>query len=404
MKGVHDLCRSLSVIFKGLAPAFTSLTQPGRNGGLGLRLRRSIAPAAIWASAAIVAPDLVDLASRVLKLPFVVDRETCHVLWRTAGVRISDRPDQIEVGEPGSSCPLYTLPSDPANIATHYQGEPRIRCLQRSLTRQIEDSALKCFLSSLDCSQEDRTRLKCCSRAKGQPVTNAWLSAAAGSSLEDCHARVAIRLRLGLAPIPSLVLRNCPLCREDDIDPWHALTCIHTVSRSVTTRHDNVANLLIAFLNANFCVARAVKKAEDSKLPDVEAHLVRETVYLDVSGTHIFAKSYRENTFLDHMSGLVSRADLKTDKYAAWARDRGARFAPFVLDSFGRLHCEAANFITLIANECARFAPSPARKCVQSFIAELSTIWQRGNGEIVSEWAVLCRAVLLSSRPISSSS
>ena len=102
------------------------------------------------------------------------------------------------------------------------------------------------------------------------------------------------------------------------------------------------------------------------------------------------------------MSGLVSPADLKTDKYAAWVRDRGARFAPFVLDSFGRLHCEAANFITLIATECARFAPSPARKCVQSFIAELSTIWQRGNGEIVSEWAVLCRAVLLSSRPSSS--
>ena len=122
---------------------------------------------------------------------------------------------------------------------------------------------------------------------------NAWLSAAAGSFLEYCHARFAIRLRLGLAPIPSLDLRNCPLCHEDDIDPWHALTCIHTVSRSVTTRHDSVAYLLIAFLNANFCVARAVKKAEDSKLPDVEAHLVRETVYLDVSGTHIFAKSYR---------------------------------------------------------------------------------------------------------------
>ena len=182
----------------------------------------------------------------------------------------------------------------------------------------------------------------------------------------------AIRLRLGLAPIPSLDLRNCPLCHEDDIDPWHALTCIHTVSRSITTRHDNVANLLIAFLNANLCVARAVKKAEDSKLPaaDVEAHLVRETVYLDVSGIYIFAKSYRENTFLDHMhmSGLVSRADLKTYKYAAWARDRVARFAPFVLDSFGRLHCEAANFITLIATECARFAPSPARTRVQSFI------------------------------------
>ncbi len=132
------------------------------------------------------------------------------------------------------------------------------------------------------------TRCRCQgSRAKSQPVVNAWFSAAAGSSLEDCHARVAIRLRLGLAPIPSLDLRNWPLCHEDDIDPWHALTCIHTVSRSVTTRHDNVANLLIAFLNANLCVPRAVKKAEDSKLPDIEAHFVRGTVYLDVSGTHI---------------------------------------------------------------------------------------------------------------------
>ncbi len=71
------------------------------------------------------------------------------------------------------------------------------------------------------------------------------------------------------------------------------------------------------------------------------------------------------------MFGLVSRADLKTDKYAAWAREHGGRFAPYVLDSFGRLHCEAFNFITIIATECARFAPSPTRQWVQSFIAEL---------------------------------
>ena len=67
-------------------------------------------------------------------------------------------------------------------------------------------------------------------------------------------------------------------------------------------------------------MARAVKNTEDGKLPDVEAHLVKETVFLDISGTHIFAKSFRTATFLDHMSGLVSRADIKTDKYADWAR------------------------------------------------------------------------------------
>ncbi len=111
-------------------------------------------------------------------------------------------------------------------------------------------------------------------------------------------------------------------------------------------------------------------------------------------------KSYRENTFLDHMSGLVSRADLKTDKYSAWARDRGARFDPFVLDTLGRLHFEAANFITLIATEYARFEPSPTRKCVQSFIVSLALFGtvRVPNGEKDSEWAVfvaLCCLPLL---------
>ena len=85
------------------APAFTSLTQPGRNGGLGLRLRSSIAPAAKWASAAIVAPDLVDLAFRVPNLLCVVDRESCHVLLRTAGVRISDKPDKSKMANPAAT-------------------------------------------------------------------------------------------------------------------------------------------------------------------------------------------------------------------------------------------------------------------------------------------------------------
>ncbi len=81
---------------------------------------------------AIVAPDLVDLAPRVQacvsKLPFVVDRETCyHILLRSAGVRISDKPDQIqEDGELGCSCPLYTLPSDLTNIATHIKVNPHL--------------------------------------------------------------------------------------------------------------------------------------------------------------------------------------------------------------------------------------------------------------------------------------
>ena len=63
--------------------------------------------------------------------------------------------------------------------------------------------------------------------------------------------------------------------------------------------------LLIAFLDANLCVARAVNK-EDSKLPDVEAHIVKETVYLDVYGTHLFAKSYRSSTTCPVLSRVLT--------------------------------------------------------------------------------------------------
>ena len=396
------------------APAFISLTQPGRNGGLGLRLRSSIAPAAKWASAAITAPDVVKFAAMRPPLPFVADREACHALLVQAGVRVSDVADddgELDAGGDAHPCPNFTLPVNPVDIAAHYLEQPRIPCLQRSFTRQIEDRALASFFSSSDCSPVDRARLRCCSRMKGQPAVNAWLSASAASAIEDTHVRVAVRLRLGLPPLSSLPFAStrCPLCEFDfGGDCWHALSCQSIKRLSVTSRHDKIANLLINFFNSNLFLARAVKKAFANKLPDVEVHLPRETIFIDVSGTHPFNPSYLERTLTNISSALDNRANIKINKYSAWARERNARFIPFVLDTFGRLHKDAADIIKLACSERAGLAPSPNSQSSQSLLTELSLQWQRGNGEIISQWAIMCRNHLSNrlafSSPSSSSS
>ena len=63
---------------------------------MGLRLRSNIAPAAKWASAAIVAPDIAVFANVRPPLPFVVDREMCHGVLDRAGVCVSEDPDDVE--------------------------------------------------------------------------------------------------------------------------------------------------------------------------------------------------------------------------------------------------------------------------------------------------------------------
>ena len=99
---------------------------------------------------------------------------------------------------------------------------------------------------------------------------------------------------------------------------------------SVTSRHDKIANLLINFFNSNLFLARTVKKAFAHKLPDVEIHLPRETIFIDVSGTHPFNPSYLERTLTNISSALDNRANtspytIPTCLMRCEARGRGQR-------------------------------------------------------------------------------
>ena len=158
--------------------AIISLSQPSRNGGMGMRSWRSVGPAAKFASAAIVAPDLLPFAAVSPPLPFVRDRDHCYALLVRGGVEVQgygddDAADHKAPSDDPHACPHYTLPADPADIATHFQGECRVRGLQRSLTKQLDDYALQRFRTSLGCAPLDHVRLSCCSRSRDQPLVGA---------------------------------------------------------------------------------------------------------------------------------------------------------------------------------------------------------------------------------------
>jgi hypothetical protein len=191
--------------------ALISLTQPGGNGGCGLRPLEYVAPAAKWAAAAVVAPDIEALVSdsglRGSTLPCVGDRNLAYNLLVRAGIEIAQPTQDLSPAEEdGEDDPLKhfkTLPSDPSAISTYYGGLQKLSGLQRVLSLTLLNSRLARFLSS--CSAMDVTRLASCKNR----TTARWMQPNLLSSLSDKQYRTAFRLRCGLSPSPLPVRATC---------------------------------------------------------------------------------------------------------------------------------------------------------------------------------------------------
>jgi hypothetical protein len=102
-----------------------SFSQPGRNGGIGVRSVATVAPAAKWAAAAAAATDVQRFVNYSSPLPFVIDREVCHRILSLGGVTVLDPryvfalvSDVPEVKDDKCKPKSYDLPLDPSDIHT----------------------------------------------------------------------------------------------------------------------------------------------------------------------------------------------------------------------------------------------------------------------------------------------
>ena len=97
---VNALCDRLQLPSPLPPSASSSLTQPGVNGGLGLRDMALIIPAAKWASAASVAADitpLIDAHQVPLISPAFADRKAAHRTMVDAGARADETEEEREM-------------------------------------------------------------------------------------------------------------------------------------------------------------------------------------------------------------------------------------------------------------------------------------------------------------------
>ena len=144
-------------------------------------------------------------------LPFVIDRKKAYDLLVSNGVEVADtRPPPQQRDPKNRLCPIHhTIPNDPNRISTYYDGKDRIEDLQRSLTGQMEDAQFRRFQSSMECGPTDVARLA----ASRHKYSSSFLTHDTPLENKGKVVSMALRLKLGLPPIPSLfLLYACPLC------------------------------------------------------------------------------------------------------------------------------------------------------------------------------------------------
>ena len=332
-------------------------------------------------------------------LPFVLDRNRCHAELITGGVMTRDTnhaplpladDDQDAKHKPV----YYDLPLDPLLIHIHYDGETRLKQLQRSLTAQVEDFFLQAFLDGAVCNQVDTIRIHACRKSKGR-----WLSSCYSYLLRDRHVNVAIRLWLGLDPLPNVHLSTCPLCLADMAnDQWHAFSCVKLRRKAITSRHDSVGQLLCRYARSNGALARIEPKDEASLVPDGEIVLPTSTLLFDVSGLHPAAPSYRRSNELNAGASILTRQNTKIDKYLSYATNLGAKFVPFVLDTFGWLGEPALRLVKEIENDALHprlGLPACTRITSNDFLPLLAVDWQKGNANVIYQWSSMIRSAAL---------
>ena len=158
-----------------------------------------------------------------------------------------------------------------------------------------------------------------------------------------------------------------------------------------------MGQLLCRFARSNGALAR-IEQA--SLVPDGEIILPTTTVLFDVSGVHPAAPSYRRCNELNAGASMATRQTTKNNKYLSYATNLGAKFVPFVLDTYGWLSDPALRLINEIENEALHprlGLPASTRITSTNFLPLLAVDWQRGNANVIYQWSAMIRAAQLRS-------
>ena len=381
-------------------PALLTLNQPIRNGGIGFRSMSLVVPAAAWSSYVQASEDIMEILHRSelrhdlpenYQLPSVSDKDNCYEMLKNLGcpttVQENDNaePDEDE---------WIILPSHPTRFHLHYVDcDPRLR-VQRLLTAFIEDNILQNYKVSPECSDLQLARINACSAR----YTGLWLVVPVSSPefcLTDSQLAIALRLRLGLSPLPEHLLPSTCLCKKDiAADLWHAMACPKVRRLAVNVRHDKLLRLFARFVKGNSSIS--VERPDPSgKRPDATVYLHSQSVITDVTVCHPTALSIRRQAATGAPCRVANdRAAQKHNKYRHIAERLGHDFLAMSLETYGGYSSSSLKLLKLIAKEASSpllGIPNHHAMSKSSFMRLASVCMQRENANIVTQWLDLNR-------------
>ena len=195
---------------------------------------------------------------------------------------------------------------------------------------------------------------------------------------------------IGLAPRENLP-DKCRQCNTDlllDRGHGHAHVC-HCVKSHITMRHDTLVNALATKVARRAGIyAKVEPRMPTEKKPKARADLRLSTslhgiVYVDVSLVH----TNTAGRLGSNQPGSTSVAQRERDKintYQRAALAEGAKFEPFVLDTYGRFGAAARRVLAILAKEAEVNIPGMTAK---AFVKEATDIilqdMHKGNAALL---------------------
>lgn len=316
---------------------------PTKNGGLGIRSAKMLAPSAFLASAASTLP----LQQSILPEPFKSSPDSTvaetQTHWKTLSGTEEPKPEEQHIQKAWDS------------IIANKQHET---CLSRATT------------------EIDKARLL----AAAAPHSGDWLNAppitAVGLRLDDEATRVAVAQRLGCR---TCMPHTCPCGKLVDARGLHGLSC-----RRSGPRHQRHAQL-------NDIIWRAIKRAQipatkepvgllrqDNKRPDGVTQIPwarGKPMAWDVTVPDTYAESHIQDTSTEACAAANHAAANKTEKYRTLNDTH--LFIPVAIETAGSWNAQAIELVQEIGRRITSVTFDP--KETTYLFQRLSVAIQRGN-------------------------
>ena len=371
--------------------AQNQLHLPIKLGGLGFRQQLQVSPGAFLASVGVAAPRIKLLSNhfQLSLAPLWSDIQDARN--RLASLITPSKEDLLPPADAATTIGRYLsfYCSSASNVPSAANTAPAT-ALQHLLSAIVDRSSEKKMREKI--SAADLSRIVCLQ----QRGAGAWLTVPPlhrALRLSTDQFRVAIRLRLGLAPIDDMP-ESCLFCtksggRNLKADPSHFLSCRHKVTLgAVTHRHNVLVDVLASIIrkHGNSAAKEPTYLSRlDNKRVDLDVSMGLSRFAIDVTVRHPTAPSHFAKAAQGPLEVAKQAEVEKRDMYSNIRTSHPSFLVvPFVFETFGGIGSDANRFLDTLAYTSAQHSDVYTYQDVRGSAANtLSVILQRGNADIL---------------------